>query len=162
MQAVGVTSWTALAPLAFAPLLTARGAASAAAAALATTLVIGLPTAVIENPLFTRMTPVRPLDVAFLMLTSALAALLAASYAAPVAGAVPGRATAGGFLAFLAIGCPVCNKVVVALLGTGGALTFFEPLQPLLGAASVALLATALLVRLRACAACALPARATG
>ena len=43
------------------------------------------------------------------------------SYAPPVA----------QLLAFLAVGCPLCNKVVVLLLGASGALTYFEPIQPL-------------------------------
>lgn len=60
-----------------------------------------------------------------------------------------GRATLGGFGAYLAIGCPICNKVVVALLGVSGALNVFAPLQPVIGAASVALLGAMLAWRLR-------------
>jgi len=56
---------------------------------------------------------------------------------------------AGGLAAFLAIGCPVCNKVALVLLGTSGALTVWAPLQPLLGIASVALLGATLAWRLR-------------
>lgn len=56
---------------------------------------------------------------------------------------------AGGFAAFLAIGCPVCNKIVLVALGTSGALTIWAPLQPLIGAASLLLLAGALAWRLR-------------
>ena len=67
--------------------------------------------------------------------------------------------TLGGLVAFLAIGCPICNKIVLVLLGTTGALQFFAPIQPLLGAASVVLLAATLGWRLRArargCARCA-------
>jgi hypothetical protein len=54
-----------------------------------------------------------------------------------------------GFGAFLAIGCPVCNKIALILLGTSGALTVFAPVQPLIGAASLALLAGTLAWRLR-------------
>ena len=56
---------------------------------------------------------------------------------------------AGGLAAFLAIGCPVCNKVALVLLGTSGALTIWAPLQPLLGIASLALLGATLAWRLR-------------
>jgi hypothetical protein len=56
---------------------------------------------------------------------------------------------AGGLAAFLAIGCPVCNKIALVALGTSGALTIWAPLQPLIGAASLALLAGALAWRLR-------------
>jgi hypothetical protein len=56
---------------------------------------------------------------------------------------------AGGVAAFLAIGCPVCNKVAVVLLGTSGALTIWAPLQPVLALASLGLLAITLAWRLR-------------
>jgi hypothetical protein len=53
-------------------------------------------------------------------------------------------------LGWLAVGCPVSNKLVVALLGTSGALNYLAPIQPLLGVLAVGLSATALMVRLRA------------
>ncbi|MDQ0694391.1 hypothetical protein QF048_000833 [Streptomyces sp. W4I9-2] len=53
----------------------------------------------------------------------------------------------GGVLSFFAVGCPVCNKLVLVLLGSSGALSYC-PLQPLFAAASVALLADAALRRL--------------
>ncbi len=56
---------------------------------------------------------------------------------------------AGGFAAFLAIGCPVCNKIALVLLGTSGALTVWAPLQPVIGALSLVLLAGTLAWRLR-------------
>jgi hypothetical protein len=56
---------------------------------------------------------------------------------------------AGGLAAFLAIGCPVCNKVALVLLGTSGALTIWAPLQPLVGIVSLALLGATLAWRLR-------------
>jgi len=118
---------------------------------LAATIAIGIPTAVIVNPWFRRMTPTRPLDIVFLLLTSTLTAALAATWAYPATCAYAERSfSTGSFLSFLAIGCPVCNKLVVLLLGFSGALTFFAPLQPVLGLASVALLAYALRTRLRA------------
>jgi hypothetical protein len=46
------------------------------------------------------------------------------------------RAFAGTLLSFFSVGCPVCNKVVVLLLGVGGAMTLFNPLRPFLGLAS--------------------------
>ncbi len=57
--------------------------------------------------------------------------------------------TAAGIGAFLAIGCPVCNKVALVLLGTSGAMTVFAPLQPVIGAVSLALVAGTLAWRLR-------------
>ncbi len=118
----------------------------------ATTLVAaGVPTDVVPTPWFTRMTPVRPQDYAVLALTVALAAALGATYAFPAACRFrPGTYGAATYLSALAVGCPICNKVVVLLLGVGGALTVFQPLQPLLAAGSLALLGYALTLRLRA------------
>ncbi len=114
-------------------------------------LLIGLPTAILPNPWFTRMTPMRPQDYLILGLTVLLAAALGATYAAPAACSLhEGTLTAGGVLAFLAVGCPVCNKVVVLLLGAGGALAYFEPAQPVLAVVGLGLLGGALALRLRA------------
>lgn len=141
-----------------------RSAAVGVVGALITALVIGLPTAVIPNGFFTRMTPTRPLDYIFLVITSLLAGVVAATYVVPLRAdaAIPtgeGKVTAGGLLSFLAIGCPVCNKLVVLALGMSGALRFFEPIQPLLGLASVGLLGYTAWYRVRllrsGCAACA-------
>jgi len=67
----------------------------------------------------------------------------------------PGRfGGLGGLLAFFAVGCPICNKVVVIALGTSGALTWFAPVQPYLGVVALGLLAWALRVRLRGEVAC--------
>jgi hypothetical protein len=55
----------------------------------------------------------------------------------------------GGLAAFLAIGCPTCNKIALLLLGASGATSIFAPIQPLIGAASLALLTGTLVWRLR-------------
>lgn len=68
-----------------------------------------------------------------------------------------------GYLGVLAVGCPVCNKLVVALLGVSGAFNYFAPIQPLLGAAGLAMAGVALFIRLRgARRACSIPPRAEG
>ncbi len=116
-----------------------------------------MPTAVIPNPFFIRMTPTETFNVLVLVASAPLIGLLVATYVRPPRHAIdhgrdqPGasRASLGGVAAYLAIGCPICNKVVVAL-GVSGALSIFAPLQPLIGAASVALLAATLVWRLRA------------
>lgn len=97
------------------------------------------------------MLPTRPRDYLFLALTVLLSGLLGATYAFPAACPLQeGKLTAGGFLSFLAVGCPVCNKLVLLALGTSGAMRYFEPAQPLLAVAGLALLGYALFVRLRA------------
>ncbi|MGI9643874.1 MAG: hypothetical protein ACR2O6_01030 [Ilumatobacteraceae bacterium] len=144
----------------------------AAAMAVLSALAIGLPTDVIPNPVFGRQgTPVEPWAVPVLVLTAVLSGLLFATYfqsggddgdtIAPD-GALdrPSRfGGLGGLLSFFAVGCPICNKVVVIALGTSGALTWFAPVQPYLGVAALALLAWALRVRLRGEVACPVNAR---
>ncbi len=129
----------------------ARAVAYGLGTGAAVLLLIGIPTVLIPNPWFSRMVPTRPQDYAFLALTVLLSALIGATYAFPAACPLQeGKLTAGGFLSFLAVGCPVCNKIVVLALGTTGAMRYFEPAQPLLAIAGIALLGYALIVRLRA------------
>ena len=117
-----------------------------------TAVATGIPTDVLPNPWFTRMTPVRTLDLVLWPLTSVvLGALLAtvvlrgrAGRGAPVS-----QGAGGGVLSAFAIGCPICNKLVVAVLGVSGALTYFEPLQPILGASALLLGAYGLRRRVR-------------
>lgn len=145
----------------------------AAAMAIISALAIGLPTDVIPNPVFGRQgTPVEPWAVPVLVITAVLSGLLFATYLKPgasVALAGPDPLDAGdrpsrfgglgGLLAFFAVGCPICNKVVVVALGTSGALTWFAPIQPYLGLVAMGLLIWALRVRLRGEIACSLDAR---
>jgi hypothetical protein len=65
-------------------------------------------------------------------------------------GAGGAKGVGGGFSGALAVGCPVWDKVVVALLGAAGAMQWWAPVQPLLGAASVALSGWALQAPVRA------------
>lgn len=142
-------------------------------ATLAALIVLGVPTAVIPNPFFVRMTPTEGIQVVIWLVSAPLIGLLVATYVRPPAhpGHAPteagaGRATLGGIAAYLAIGCPICNKVVVAALGVSGALNVFAPLQPLIGAGSVVLLGATLAWRLRArargCERCVVPTVPSG
>jgi len=133
----------------------AGGIAGLAGAALA----IATITALYPNPLFRRMTPVRQQDWGFLLATSALMGVLGATYMIPAASAsCEKRVAGGGLLSLLAIGCPVCNKVVVLLLGGSGALTYWAPIQPLVALAGLMLLVWAVRQRLAALPAEAAPA----
>ena len=137
----------------------------AAAMAAVSALAIGLPTDVIPNPVFGRQgTPVEPWAAPVLAVTAVLSGLLFATYFR-VGGTTgedaemeldrPSRFGGfGGLLSFFAVGCPICNKLVVVALGTSGALTWFAPVQPYLGIIALALLAWALRVRLRGEVAC--------
>lgn len=132
--------------------------AAAAGAACASALLVGLPTDVVPNPLFSRSVPVQWWNYPTLTLTALLAGIVLATYVrrpgeppAPSGGRL---GSAGGVLSFFAVGCPVCNKLVLLLLGTSGALSYWAPLQPLVAVASVVLLAEAALRRLSAADAC--------
>jgi hypothetical protein len=128
-----------------------------AVATIGSLLLLGVPTAIIPNPFFVRMTPTETFNVVVWLASAPLVGLLIATYVRPPRH-VPGheggeqgagRATLGGVAAYLAIGCPICNKIIVAVLGVSGALNVFAPLQPIIGAASIALLGATLAWRLR-------------
>ena len=111
---------------------------------------IGLPTAIYENPFFVRMTPVRPQDYVIWIMSSVLVGLIVGSHFVASSTSGDGKIVSGGVLSVLAVGCPTCNKLVVLLLGTTGALTFFAPLQLYIGIGSVLLLGWTLLLRAKA------------
>lgn len=119
--------------------------------ALAIAVVIGVPTGLIPSPFYVRMTPVPWWSYVTWGATAFLSGPLIAIYVrAP--GRIP-RASGAGALAnigsVLAVGCPVCNKVVVAMLGVSGALSVWAPLQPIIAVTALALLGWALWLRIR-------------
>lgn len=145
--------------------LTPRYLITAVVASVIVALALAVPTSIVENPWFTRMTPVKPEQYAFWIATSVLTGALLATYIDPTLRRGLTSSSAGaGLLGVFAVGCPICNKLVVGLIGTSGALTYFAPIQPLLGAAAVGLAGYGLWVRLRAlrASACELPAAAPG
>ena len=123
------------------------------ATAVFTVLVIAIPTDLIDTPLFSRQVPPTVWAWPVLVVSAGLAGLVTATYVAYPDGAAPRRSEgrlglAGGLVTFFAVGCPVCNKIVLLALGTTGALQFFEPIQPYLAGASILLLGWALYARL--------------
>ncbi len=132
---------------------------AAVGGAAVTALLVGLPTAVIPNPLFSRMIPTLWWNYPALAVTAVLAGIVIATYVRTPTPRTSRTGTFGGVLSFLAVGCPVCNKFVLMALGTSGALTVWAPLQPFLALASVALLAVAAVKRLAGEVACQVPAR---
>jgi hypothetical protein len=131
--------------------------------AVSTVVVVGLPTVLIPNSVFARAVPVTWWAWPVLIITAVLAGLLGATYIRDngTPGAKPSSRAGmlGGVLSYLAVGCPVCNKIALLALGYSGALRWFAPAQPWLAAAGVGLLAYAFRRRLRGEIACAAPAR---
>lgn len=133
----------------------------AIATAAFTVILVGIPTVLIPNPWFWREFPPTAWAWPVLIITAALSGLVAATYVSPKDLAEDRKRGAlgitGAFLLFFAVGCPVCNKLVLIALGYAGALQFFEPLQPYLAGGSIALLSAALIQRVRRERSCPLP-----
>ncbi len=126
----------------------------AAATTVLYALLVAVPTDLVDTPLFWREVPPTWWSWPALLLSSALAGVLTASYVAgvpvPVDDDRPRRGgLVGGLLTYFAVGCPVCNKLVLLALGSAGAMTWFEPFQPVLQVAALAVLLWALRARLR-------------
>jgi hypothetical protein len=129
-----------------------RAAAIGALAAIGTAVLIGIPSDVIPNPWFGREIAVDGFDVFVLVALSLLTGALAATYVG-TGGLTASAERAGvgsGIVGFFAVSCPVCNKLVVALIGTSGASGWFASIQPVMGVAAIALAGAALAVRVRA------------
>ena len=143
----GLRSWTAN-----------RWLVASAATTLAA-LAMGIPTGAVRTSLYRRMTSVTWWEYPVWAASAVLLGILTATYvrARPIPSGGGGRAAGGGVLATFAIGCPICNKIVVTLIGVSGALDYWAPLQPVLGLSSIALLLIALVVRLRGESSCLAP-----
>ncbi len=149
---------------------------AAAATAAAYGVAVAVPTDLVDTPLFSREIPPTWWARPSLAVSAVLVGLLAATY---VSGREPAARSdhlsartdvaesaqaerslsgyLGGFLSFFAVGCPVCNKLVLLAVGYSGALTWFQPLQPLLQLLGIALLTWALRRRLSAAQYCPIP-----
>ncbi|MDH3680936.1 MAG: hypothetical protein OEV40_13415 [Acidimicrobiia bacterium] len=112
-------------------------------------VLIGVPSDLIDTPIFGRPVETRPIDYVILAITSALIGLVFA-IRVPANPALDDdvRPIWGGFVSFLAVGCPVCNQVVVGLIGTSGALSWWAPVQPVVGLLAIGLVVVALKRRL--------------
>lgn len=120
--------------------------------------IIALPTAVIPNPIFGRAIEVTWWSYPTVILSGILGGLLIATYvreSSPDEVELSGKdpalrwGTIGGFVSFFAVGCPVCNKLVLLALGTSGAISWFAPIQPFLALASILFMVWALHMRLK-------------
>ena len=129
-----------------------RRAVIGALAAGAFLVLIAVPTDLIDTRWFSREIPPTWWSWPSVLVTSVLSGLLASTYVrAPTDARTEAsrrHGLAGGLLTFFAVGCPVCNKLVLVALGSAGATSWFAPLQPLLVVAGIVALALALRSRL--------------
>ena len=114
-------------------------------------VLIAVPSDLIDTPLFGRPVDTRAIDYLILAVTAALIGLIFAIRVPQdeVSEKQDTRTVWGGFVSFLAVGCPVCNQLVVGLVGTSGALSWWSPVQPFVGLAAAAILVWTLRYRLR-------------
>jgi hypothetical protein len=134
----------------------------AAAAAAGVAALVGIPTSLVRTPYFTRMTPPLWWNYPVWVVSSMLAGITLATYYRSRSDP-PGQGaglTSGGLLTAFAVGCPLCNGLVVAALGTSGALSIWAPMQPWVAAIAVGLLAYAAVRRLHGQQGCPVPAAA--
>lgn len=96
-------------------------------------LILGIPTAVIKNSLYVRMTPIYWFDYIFLILNSMLIGLyFASTYTSkkPRICEIEKTSIFAQVLSFLGIACPICNKILLFVFGTTFLLTYLEPIRP--------------------------------
>lgn len=137
---------------------TVRQWAVAGVSTVAVAAMMGLATAIIENPLFVRMIPTPWWAYPVWIASALLLGLLVGTYVAPQrqrdTPSQQRRGVGGALLALFAMDCPSSNMLVVAALGASGAVTWFQPLQPILAVLSLVVLSAALRSRLRNANAC--------
>lgn len=102
----------------------------------------GTVTALWSNPLFVRMTPSGTAELVLLALGATLIGVFTA-VRRPICSVR--RAGAGSVAAFLGIACPVCNKLLVLVVGAPLLMSYYEPVRLYVAAAGVLLLATAVI-----------------
>lgn len=104
-------------------------------------VVLGTVAALWDNPIFVRMTPTSGFEIALLAVQSALLGLYLGIRRRICA---VKKAGLGGILGYLGVACPVCNKILLFIFGSGVLLTYFEPIRLYVGLAGVALTMVAL------------------
>lgn len=125
--------------------VSARNLARGAAAAVAMFVALGTVAALWSNPLFMRMTPTSGFEIALLLLQSVLAGIYVGL---PQSTCGTRTAGAGAVIGFLGIACPVCNKVLVLLIGSTLLLEYFEPIRLYVALGGAVLLALAVWLKL--------------
>ncbi len=124
----------------------ARRWALGSAVALLAFAGLGTVSALWNSPLFMRMTPAGGWEIGLLAALSVLLGLYVAIRRPACTNRVAGT---GGVLGFLGVACPVCNKVLVLLVGGELLFAYFEPIRLYVAAAGVAAVGAAVILEWR-------------
>lgn len=94
--------------------------------AVASFVGLGTVAALWDNPFFVRMTPAGGWEIGLLAALSATLGAYAAIHR-PLC-SIKG-AGSGGFLGFVGVACPICNKIFVLVFGGELLMTYYEPIR---------------------------------
>lgn len=106
-------------------------------------LILGIPTAVIRNHFYFRMTPAFWFDYVFLVVNGVLIGLyFAITYTStqPEACKIEKKSIFASLLALFGIACPICNQILLLIFSTTLLLSFLEPIRPYISLTSSILL----------------------
>lgn len=109
-------------------------------------VVTGTMAALWQNPFFMRMTPQVGFERSLLVIDSLFAGFF---FGIRTSACLRKASTTGGILGFLGVACPICNKLLVLLFGTGLLLQYFEPLRLYVGVAGTLVLGLTLYAKLQ-------------
>ncbi len=128
-----------------------RAVGVGAVTALGFGVVVGVVTGAIDTPWLERQTPAFTVDYPIWAANALLVgALIGVSvYAAGRRQFSDAPIYAGGLLSAFAIACPLCNGLLVAVIGAGAAASVIDPLRPWLGAAAAVFMAVMLYRRVQ-------------
>jgi hypothetical protein len=127
------------------PPLSAKHLARGTATAVAMFVLLGTVAALWNNPLFMRMTSAGSFEIALLLLQALLMGVYVGLPHSPCGKRTAG---AGAIIGFLGIACPVCNKVLVVLIGSALLLEYFEPVRIYVALGGAVLVALAIWLKL--------------
>ena len=104
-------------------------------------VVTGVVTGLLPTPLFERMVPRTALDYTFFAVTAVLVGAYVTQRSMQPDCDGDACAYGGAAGGFLAVACPHCNAILVALFSSSWLATYVDPIRPLFGLLAVGLLA---------------------
>ena len=117
---------------------------------------LGAVTALIPNPIFTRMVQITTWDYLFLILLPILLSTFIFLKLENKSKDQKNEYTAFGaaFVSIFALGCPICNALLISIFSATALLAYFDPYRPVLGLISSVLLIVAIAFEYKNCSVC--------